>query len=108
MVHGLRERLGATASAHVEAMDRVATLEGLLGETGNIARIGGTFESVQKNNLAARGLRQLMFIGDNRGARIDCVFNASSGEAYGIHFARPEIACDGQQMRIAEERVEWR
>jgi hypothetical protein len=49
-----------------------------------------------------------MFISDNGGTRIDYVFHADGGKAHQINFARPEVTGDGEQMRIAKKRVEWR
>jgi len=89
-------------------MDAITALQSLLREAGDITRVGRAFQSVEENDLTARSLRRLVFISDNRGARIDGVLNLRRRKARTIYFPRPKVARDGEQMRVAEKRVEWR
>jgi hypothetical protein len=79
----------------------------LLREAGDITGIGRAFQSVEENDLTPRSGRRLVFISDNRDARIDGVLNLRGRKARLIDFARPEITGDGEQMGIAEKRLEW-
>ena len=77
-----------------------------LREAREVSRIGGTFESVQENEMPSDGAFRKVFERDDRGLLVDAMNAPNRGEPMQIDTTRPEIGGNRQQMRIAKERFE--
>ncbi len=76
------ESLGAPAGAHVEAVDPDSRAQALVGRNWQCIQLRTNLQGrVEKQFDPARLTRWLMFIGNDRGSRIDSVFDARGRKA---------------------------
>jgi hypothetical protein len=103
---GSTYRFRSSATAQVEAMNREFGFERGLSQASGIASLAGSFQSVDENQIGL-GLSY-------RPLRVHEHLHAGFGfkEAFGdreaplIECTRPEVSCEGGQMRIPEKGTE--
>jgi hypothetical protein len=61
---------------------------------------------MQKQNLCAGGLFGAMFISDNGDPAINLVLTPFARKSHRVDLPRPEVSRDGEQMWVAEYRLE--
>lgn len=105
VVAGEGEMLGAAAAAEVHAGGCVAPGKGGMGEADEIAGFARAFEAVKHNDFADRrcggalGLDENLDVG---GGAMEDGFDRPTSEFGPL----PEIACNGGEVGVAEERAE--
>jgi hypothetical protein len=84
--------------------------EGFLRKTGNVTRIGRTFQSMQENDLATRYItwseQRTMFQTNYRDSFRDFILTANGGKAPFVYFTGPEIPRDCEKVRVSEDGLE--
>ncbi len=89
-------------------MHSEAAFQRILRKTGDIAGIGASLQTVNKHDLAPRALVRLMLEGNDRRPIIDPILLTPGWESLRVDSSRPEIACEGKQVRIPENGLEIR
>ena len=103
VVEGARQMLGASATAHVEAVGGKTGFKQRLRERDHVAATGGAFEAVMKKDMAARmGLRQVL-LDQDLGSGLGVIVNLACGEARFVDRAFPEVTGERGEMGIPEE-----
>ena len=103
MIEGVAELFGASAGAHVEAVDDEADGEGGEGHADDVAGVPRAFEAVDEDQFAegfaggALGLDEDLGIGFGSE---EAAFDGVGGE---IEFAGPVIGEDRQEVGVGDE-----
>ena len=106
VIESFAELFGAAAGAHVEAVSDEPGLQRMPGHAAHVAGIAAAFEAVQQHHFAdgiAGGALVCTRTCVSGSVRMRRRFNGIARE---IVLPRPEVAEDGQEVRIAEKRLE--
>ena len=107
VIQGLAQMLRAAAGAHVKTMRRETGPQRRRAQASNIARLARPFQTMHHDDLALapapRGRCESTSTCTSGSVRMQPPFDGKLRRDVG---PRPEVADDGLQMRIPEERVE--
>ena len=105
MIHGLAQFFCAAARAQVHPMNGQPLQESCLRKALNVTRIGGAFQPMREQEIAAGWPVGMMFENNDSGGSVNAVFDPLGRKPNRIDFARPIVAQNGQRVRIADNRL---
>lgn len=106
MIHGLAQMLRTAACPQVHSMNAVAVLKRRLRKAVDVSGVCRTFQPMDTDDLAFRRRNWPMLINENAVFLIDSILLASRRKALLVYVPRPEIAGNGEKVRIAKEWYE--
>src|SRR5256885_2232127 len=92
-----------TTAAHVIPMHRIASLESGLRQAARVTGLAGALQSVDCNQLALGLSLRPLFVHQHLDIGLSPVKLLLHREAFFIERPRPEIAHEGQEMRIPKQ-----
>jgi len=100
---GAGQVFGAAATAHVEAVHGQAGLERSLRQASRIARVAGSFQAVNQDQLGTGLAGRLLRMDQDLDAGLGGIQLGLYREALQVQPSPPVIAGDGEQVRIGKE-----
>ena len=107
MIERLAQVLRIPAGAHVETVRGIAGVEKIPSHADDVTGIATAFETVQQDDFTARSAFGTLCLHQNLSIVIGTNQAAFHGEAREVIGPGPEIAQDGEDVRVIEKRLEW-
>jgi len=106
VIHGLGQCLGASATAHVGAVDGVSVFERELRHAAHVAGVRRTLQAVDHYNLAQGFAFRALGVDQNLHVQLGGVMTGFDGETLLIEASLGEVARNGEQVRVPDYGVE--